>query len=469
MAYVGFGRRWQGGRNREDQSTNVDGAGHGGGRAGDGAPGRPVTRRDFLSAGAAAGVAFYLTACGSGGGSSSTAPSKGPVTLNNLFMQQAGYSPQDLAAMTKAFENANPKITVNNTLVPYDSLHDKIVAAAPAGTYDIVLGDCIWPAEFGSKHIVEDITSDVNSLPVGQIFPGAIQMALYQKKYYGQPWILDTKYLYYNKDMCSKAGVSTAELKTLDGLVGALKKIKSQGLVQFPWIGSWAQAEAVICDYAQFLGAYDGKFLDSSGKATFNKGGGVKALEFMKMLIDQGLANPASTSSLEDDVLKSFTEGQNALNLNWTFQLATANDPKQSKVPGQCGILHTPAGPAGSAPGCNGGQPVMIAANAEHPVEAWEYIKFISSQAQQNQTATVSLPIWSSSYTDPKVIKQAGKDLVSVAKTQLPDMILRPQVVNYNACSSQLQVEIQNALLGKKSVQDALNSAADFFDSKASA
>ena len=56
--------------------------------------------------------------------------------------------------MTAAFEKANPNIKVNNTLVAYEALHDKIVAAAPAGTYDVVLGDCIWPAEFGSKKIV---------------------------------------------------------------------------------------------------------------------------------------------------------------------------------------------------------------------------------------------------------------------------------------------------------------------------
>jgi len=432
--------------------------------------GRRTNRRDFIGVGVATGAALYLAACGgSGGGATSTSLSKEPVTLNNLFMQQAGYSPQDLAGMTKGFEKAYSNITVKNTLVPYDALHDKIVAAAPAGTYDIVLGDCIWPAEFGSKGIVQDITDDVNSLPVNKIFPGAIQMALYQGKYYGQPWILDTKYLFYNKQMCSQAGVSLSDLKTIDGLVASLKKIKQSGAVQYPWIGSWAQAEAVICDYAQFLGAYDGKFLDSSGKAVFNTGGGVKALEFMKMLLDDGLANPASTSALEDDVLKSFSEGQNALNLNWTFQLASANDPKQSKVAGQTGILHTPAGPNGKAPGCNGGQPVMISRTAEHPTEAWAYIKFISGQAQQNQYSTVSLPIWASSYTDPAVIKQAGKDLVDVAKTQLPDMILRPQVPNYNACSAKLQVEIQNALLGKSSVQDALNTAADFFDSNANA
>src|SRR5690348_15738656 len=122
-----------------------------------------VTRRRFLSSSAAAGAALYLTACGSSSSSkgSSGASSGGKVTLNNLFQQQAGYSAADLEGMTKAFEKANPNIKVNNTLVAYEALHDKIVAAAPAGTYDVVLGDCIWPAEFGSKGIVQDLTSKV--------------------------------------------------------------------------------------------------------------------------------------------------------------------------------------------------------------------------------------------------------------------------------------------------------------------
>ena len=36
---------------------------------------------------------------------------------------------------------ANPDIKVDNTLVAYEALHDKIVTAAPAGTYDVVLMD----------------------------------------------------------------------------------------------------------------------------------------------------------------------------------------------------------------------------------------------------------------------------------------------------------------------------------------
>src|SRR5690349_14135390 len=270
------------------------------------------TRRRFISTGFTGSAALYLAACGGSSSSSSSsaaATSSGNVTLNNLFQQQAGYSASDLAGMTAAFEKANPNIKVNNTLVAYEALHDKIVSAAPAGTYDVVLGDVIWPPEFGSKGIVKDITDLVNTLPISQIFPGALVMAKYQNKFYGMPWILDTKYMFANGSMLKKAGVSTAELKTWDGVVGALKKIKAKGLAKYPWQGSWMQAEAVICDYAQFLGAFGGKFLDANGKPVFNTGGGLKALQFMKMLLDQGLAAPASTTSDEQAVLKAFGQG----------------------------------------------------------------------------------------------------------------------------------------------------------------
>jgi multiple sugar transport system substrate-binding protein len=437
---------------------------------------RSYTRRKFITTGVSTSAALYLAACGgsSSGSSSSTSSSGGSggkVTLNNLFQQQAGYSASDLAGMTKAFEQAHPNIKVNNTLVAYEALHDKIVSAAPAGTYDVVLGDVIWPAEFGSKGIVKDISSLVTSLSTSQIFPGALVMARYNGKYYGMPWILDTKYMYANGSMLKKAGVAASDLRTWDGVVSALKQIKSKGLVKYPWLGSWAQAEAVVCDYAQLLGAFGGQFLDSSGKPAFQSGGGLKALEFMKMLLDEKLADPASTSSLEADVLKAFAQGHIAMNLNWTFQLAGALDPSQSTVSkDDVMIVHTPQGQVGRvAPGCNGGQPVMITTGSKHPNEAWEFIKFITSQHTQNSYVKDSLPIWSAAYNDPAVVKDAGKQLVSVAKTQLPNMILRPQVTNYNSASQALQVEIQNALLGKKTPSAALNSAASKFTEQAPA
>src|SRR3979411_75435 len=105
---------------------------------------RKLTRRDFMTTAATGTAAIYLTACGGG---KKTSGGGGTVTLHNLFQQQAGYSATDLAGMTAKFEAAYPHIKVNNTLVAYEALHDKIVAAAPAGTYDVVLGAVIWPRE----------------------------------------------------------------------------------------------------------------------------------------------------------------------------------------------------------------------------------------------------------------------------------------------------------------------------------
>src|SRR4030088_3762179 len=153
--------------------------------------------------------------------------------------------------------------------------------------------------------------------------------------------MFDRRYLYANTAMLKKAGKTTADLKTLTGMVSTLEALKSKGVGKYPFMGSWKQAEAVVCDYATLVGAFGGKFLDASGKPAFNTGAGVQALEFMKMLLDKGLANPSSTTSAEEEVLKAFAAGQVAVNWNWTIQLAGATDLNKRKVPaGDVAILH---------------------------------------------------------------------------------------------------------------------------------
>jgi multiple sugar transport system substrate-binding protein len=410
------------------------------------------SRREFIKLGAAGASIAFLNACTSDGGGESSG-----TTLNALFMQQAAYSTDDVQNMTSMFEKANPNISVRPTFVAYEALHDKIVTAAPAGTYDVVLIDVIWPPEFATKHEVVDVTGRFPPSWQSEIFPGALQTGEYQGKFYGVPWILDTKYFFYNKDMLQKAGFDSAP-GTWDDVISAAKAVKSKAGVQYPLIWSWAQAEAVICDYAQLLGAFGGQFLDDSGAPAFNSGGGLQALEFMKRSIDDGVTNPASTESLETDVVEIVSQGQAAMALNWTFMFALANDPSQSKVAGQIGVAQTPSGSAG-APGCNGSMALCIASGSKHPEEAWKYIEFITSQKVQDQFAKLSLPIWKSSYEEPEVVSTLP-EVVAVAKTQLNDMILRPQVPAYNEASAALQLEIQNALTGAKQPQQALDDAA---------
>jgi len=323
-----------------------------------------------------------------------------------------------------------------------------------------VLIDVIWPAEFGSKKIITDVTSQYPAEWKTQILGGALTTADYQGKYYGVPWILDTKYLFYNTELLAKAKVDKSELATWDGVLGAARKLKAAG-VEYPLTWSWKQAEAIVCDYTQLLGAFGGSFLSADGKAVaFNTGGGLRALEFMKKSLDDKLSSPSSMEQVEEDVRKVFSQGQAAIALNWTYMFASANaDPKESTVTGKVGVLQTPAGSAG-APGCNGSMALSVTSTSKNQKAAWDFIKYLTSPPVQNKYAKSSLPIWGSSYSDAEVTK-TSPEMVAAAQKALGSMINRPQVARYNEISQVLQAELQNALLGKKDAKKALDDAAN--------
>ena len=257
------------------------------------------------------------------------------TTINALFMSQAAYSEQNVRDMTADFMKANPDIKVNVEFVPYEGLRDKTLLSQGAGTgYDVVLFDVIWPAEYAENKVLVDVTDRISADMKSQIMPGAWSTVEYQGQAYGMPWILDTKYLFYNTEMLEKAGIS-APPKTWDELLEQAKTIKDKGIAEFPIVWSWAQAEAVICDYTTLLAAYGGQFLTDDGKPAFQSGGGVEALEYMVQSMDAGLTNPNSKEYLEEDVRRVFSSGQAAFALNWTYMYNLANDPKESKVAGK--------------------------------------------------------------------------------------------------------------------------------------
>jgi len=420
-----------------------------------------LSRRGILRLSALAGAGLALGACDVGGSGKGDGGGQGTGEgkITALFMKQAGYSEDDINAMTAEFQKAYPKITVEPSFVAYEALHDKIVAAAPAGTFDVVLIDVIWPAEFGSKRIVTDVSDQFPASWKTGMLGGALSTASYHNRYYGVPWILDTKYLFYNTDMLARAGVDPASLSTWDGVLAAARALKDKNVVELPLVWSWKQAEALVCDYTQLVGAFGGKFLSDDGKSVaFNSGGGLRALEFMKQTLDAKLSNPNSMESLEEDVRKIFSDGQAAMALNWTYMFNAANDPQQSKIAGKVGVATTPAGTSGG-PGVNGSMALSVSSGSKNQKAAWTYVSYMTSAGVQNKYAKSSLPCWSTSYDDSQVVA-ALPQVVPVAKKQLASLIERPQVPRYNEISLILQAELQNALLGKKTPQKALDDAA---------
>ena len=400
----------------------------------------------------AATAMFLVTACGGG-----ATPSAGPVTITSLFMKQASYSEDNVTEMTKLFEAANPNIKVNLEFVAYDALHDKIVTdqAGGAGTYDTVLLDAIWPAEFAKAKLVRDITDKIPAEYKNDIFENALGGGVYEGKFYAVPWINDTKFLFYNKKMLGDAGFS-APPKTWDELLAQAKAIKDKGIVDFPIVWSWNQAEAAICDWTQLAAVMGGAdFVDAAGKAQFTGGGALAALEWMKKTLDDGLSNPASTGFLEEDVRNTFSAGGAAFALNWTYMYNLANDPAESKVAGQVGVAASPGQGSTVTSGVNGGMGISVTTTSKHPDEALAFALWMASRPMQDKFAALSLPMWKASFQDTAVTKTAP-ELFAAANTQFTNLVMRPTVPYYTPLSGALQVALQEALIGKKTAAQAL-------------
>ncbi|WP_373858706.1 extracellular solute-binding protein [Klebsiella variicola] len=375
--------------------------------------------------------------------------------INALFMTQAAYSENDIRAMTSDFEKQHPDVKVNLEFVPYEALHDKIVAARGAGGngYDVVLFDAIWPAEFSRYDLLQDVSSRIAADEREKIFPGAMNTVVYQGKTLGMPWILDTKYLYYNKAMLDKAGIKTPPASWQQVMDDA-KVLNDKGIVKYPLVWSWSQAEALVCDYTTLVSGFGGSFYQN-GKLDFSTPASLKAVTLMKTSLDQGLSNPASREYLEEDVRKAFSNGDAAFALNWTYMYNMANDPKQSKVAGDVGIVPAPGDTPDKPGAVNGSMGLGIAKASQHPEEAWQYIHYLTSQPVQDKYAKLSLPVWKASYQDPAVAK-GQESLIAAADKSLNVMLSRPETADYSRLSNTLQQQLQSVLQGKATPDVAL-------------
>lgn len=383
------------------------------------------------------------------------------VTLDALFMQQAAYSNDDIRNMTAEFETQHPGVTVELEFVSYEALHNKIVtaAAAGAGGYDVVLFDVIWPAEFAEYGVLVDLTDRIPQETIDAVVPGAWTTVMSEGRYYGMPWILDTKYLFFNRAMMAEAGFD-APPTTWQELLDQASVIKEMGIVEYPIVWSWGQAEAMVCDYTTLLSAYGGDFFEGA-EPVFQQDGGLEALRFMTDSLDAGLSNPSSTESLEEDVRRVFSSGEAAFALNWTYMYNLANDPAESQVAGQVGVAPAPGVEGVSElSAMNGSMGLGVTASSEHPDLAYEYVAYLTSRPVQERFARLSLPIWEASYDEPAVV-EGQEDLVAAAKQALGAMYPRPLMVQYPEFSTVLQEQLQRALLDQVTPEEALLATAE--------
>jgi multiple sugar transport system substrate-binding protein len=385
------------------------------------------------------------------------------VVLQLLAMDQAGMTPEELDEIVAQFEEAHPGVTIETNYVLYDGLHDLLVTSVSSDppAFDIFLVDDIWFAEFADAGWVLDITDRITDEQRAGIFESAWPITTVNGVVYGLPWLLDQKLFYYNTALLAEAGYD-APPTTWEEMVEMGRAMQEQGLVEYPMIWSWAQIEAVICDYVTLLYGNGGEFFDENNQPVFNDEIGVETLQWMVDMLNEGIVNPSSLTAAEEDVRNVFSQGNAAFASNWTYMYSLTQDPDESQVVDQVALALMPAfadtvEERASATN-NGSMGFAIAAGTAHPDEAWAFIEYLTSEPIQIEYSAHQLPIWEDAFNNEALI-EANPETVPAFAAQFPYAEVRPKVPYYNEASRLVQIAIQEALTGRSTPQEALDNA----------
>ena len=128
------------------------------------------------------------------------------------------------------FEKQNPGIKVKVQMVPWTAAQEKLVTAyASENSPDVYQLGNTWVPQFSALGAIEELDQWIQKSSIvkrEKYFEGIWDTNLLENKVYGIPWYVDTRVLFYRKDVLAKAGYNSPP-KTWDELYDCSKKIKA--------------------------------------------------------------------------------------------------------------------------------------------------------------------------------------------------------------------------------------------------
>lgn len=225
--------------------------------------------------------------------------------------------------------------------------------------------------------------------------------------------------------------------------------------------------EAITGRFYEMLVAEGGQLFDEDWNPTFNSEEGVRALNWFVELY-QAKAVPAGSSNyVWDDIGLGFAAGNAAFDLDWAGWAAFFNG-KDSKISGDVGIAPAPMGEGGKRSGWSGSHTFSITEACETKEAAVSLITYLTSHdAQMIEARTGLLPTRTKVWDDVVAEFEEKGDtfMVEVFKVYADSMqnhaFTPPLIPEWIEVSNVIWPQLQAAILGDKSAEDALNEAAD--------
>jgi putative chitobiose transport system substrate-binding protein len=367
-----------------------------------------------------------------------------------------------------AFEQENPGVTVRWVDVPWSDMQSKILTAVSAKTApDVVNLNPDFAMQLAGRNAWLELDDKIPAEVRSQYLPKIWQASMLDGKSFGIPWYLTTSLMIYNTDILQQAGVETPPA-TYAELADVAKKVKDA-------TGKYAFFVTVVpedsAEVLQSLTQMGVELVDAEGNAAFNTPAGKAAFQYWADLYQQGL--------LPKDVL---TQGhRRAIELYQTGETAILGSGPQflKTIETNAPAIAQASAVGPQISGDTGKKSVavmnlVVPRDTDQPDAAVKFALYVTNSANQLEFAKAAnvLPSTEASLKDSyfAAVKEDAPTLEkarAVSATQMQEAeVLLPQIADVKELQKIIYDNLQAAMLGEKTVDQAIADAADEWDNR---
>ena len=227
--------------------------------------------------------------------------------------------------------------------------------------------------------------------------------------------------------------------------------------------------EAIVGRFYEMVVAEGGNYLDEDKKPIFNSEAGQRALQWFVDLYEAKAVPAGTTSYVWDDLGQGFASGTVALNLDWPGWAGFFNDPASSKAAGNVGVTVQPMGSV-TRTGWSGHHGFSVSSDCANKEAAVSLVKFLTSEESQlAESAGGSLPTRTAVWDANIAAANSGDDpfraeALGAFAEGAKYAFAVPAIPEWGETTNIVFPELQAAIVGDKSVKQALDDAAAAVD-----
>lgn len=357
-----------------------------------------------------------------------------------------GREAEVVAELIAEFERDNPGIRVDIQNIPWTAAHEKLLTAFAAdGLPDVCQLGNTWIPEFAALDTLEPLQPYVDASQLvdeSDYFPGIWDTNVIDDELFGVPWYVDTRLLFYRKDILAQAGVD-APPATWTEWEAAMAAIRREvGLKRYAILLPVNEFEQQL---SLALQQDDPLLRDGENYGNFRSAGFRKALAFYSNIFEQGWA-PLMSETQISNVWDEFFNGFYAFYLSGPWNIREFRKRAPPGLADQWGTMALP-GPHGPGAGIAGGTSLVLFKSSPRKDASWKLVEFLSRpDIQQRFHALIgNLPPRRSTWQHPELANDA---LARAFRDQLERVKPTPKVLEWERIVQEMRLASERVVRG---------------------